>query len=115
MLAAVSACTATDGDTLRCGRERVRLIGIDAPEMGRCPARRRCAPGDPKASKASLARAAQGPLTITRIGVDRYGRTLAMVTGPLGDLSCWQLARGQAQYRVDWDAGGRVGACPQKR
>ena len=24
-------CTVTDGDTLRCGEERLRLTGIDAP------------------------------------------------------------------------------------
>lgn len=28
---------AIDGDTLRCGRERIRLLGTDAPELpGHC-------------------------------------------------------------------------------
>ena len=27
------ACTATDGDTLRCGNERIRLWSLDAPEL----------------------------------------------------------------------------------
>lgn len=27
-------CTAVDGDTLRCGDERVRLVNIDTPERG---------------------------------------------------------------------------------
>lgn len=28
------ACSAIDGDTLRCGDERVRLVRIDTPERG---------------------------------------------------------------------------------
>lgn len=99
-------CRAVDGDTLRCGCERIRLLGIDAPEMpGHCQPGRRCVPGDPFASRASLARALEGRLTIERIGADRYGRTLGLVHGPGGDLSCWQLRTRQARYRADWDNG----------
>lgn len=104
------ACLVVDGDTLRCGPERIRLLGIDAPEKGRCHSRRRCAPGDPIASEANLRAAAQGPLTITRVGRDRYGRTLALVSGPRGDLSCHQLRTGHAIYRRDWDNGRRLAA-----
>jgi micrococcal nuclease len=99
-------CRAVDGDTLRCGRERIRLLGIDAPEMpGHCQPGRRCVPGDPFASRASLAKAINGRLSIERIGADRYGRTLGLVRGPGGDLSCWQLRSAQARYRADWDDG----------
>lgn len=107
-------CRATDGDTLRCGSERIRLLGIDAPEMpGHCRRGRVCAPGDPHASKAALADALAGPLTIERVGRDHYGRTLALVSGPHGDLSCRQLARGHAIYRAEWDDGSRVArTCP---
>lgn len=109
-----SGCTVTDGDTIRCGEERIRLLGIDAPERpGNCRQGRNCAPGDYYASAANLRDAIDGPLQITRIGRDRYGRTLAMVSGPMGDLSCWQLSNGQAVYRSDWDNGGLVRrACP---
>jgi endonuclease YncB( thermonuclease family) len=31
--ATISSCHAIDGDTLRCGEERIRLVGIDAPEL----------------------------------------------------------------------------------
>lgn len=51
-----------------------------------------------------------GDLRIERVGEDRYGRTLAMVTGARGDLSCWQLERGQAIYKPQWDNGYRVNA-----
>ncbi|KQO58857.1 thermonuclease family protein [Sphingomonas sp. Leaf257] len=116
LIAAIAAqaltCTpiAVDGDTLRCGRERIRLLAIDAPEMpGHCRPGRRCVRGDPVASKASLASALQPPFRIVRVGLDRYGRTLATVAGRRGDLSCWQLRAGQARYRADWDNRRLVG------
>ncbi|MDF1627050.1 MAG: thermonuclease family protein [Parvibaculaceae bacterium] len=70
---------ATDGDTIRAGDERIRIIGIDAPELGR---RARCVAEQKAAEKARdfLSTAlASGPVTITRQGEDRYGRTLAYV------------------------------------
>ncbi|MDE0878543.1 MAG: thermonuclease family protein [Sphingomonas bacterium] len=115
-------CTVTDGDTIRCAparagqkAERIRLLGIDAPELrGHCRRGRICAPGDPISSKASLVTAMRrGSLSIQRVGTDRYGRTLAMVSAGGTDLSCWQLARRQAIYKPRWDDGGRVKArCP---
>ncbi|RYG99318.1 MAG: thermonuclease family protein [Alphaproteobacteria bacterium] len=110
----ISGCHVVDGDTLRCGSERVRLLGIDAPELlGHCRSGRACAPGDPIASTRSLQAALVGNLRIQRVGQDRYGRTLALLSGAKGDLSCWQLAQHQARYRDDWDNDGRVARiCP---
>nr|WP_240456389.1 thermonuclease family protein [Sphingomonas yabuuchiae] len=106
------ACYAIDGDTLRCGQERIRLIGIDAPEMpGHCRRGRWCVAGDPFAAQASLQRALVGPIAIERVGRDRYGRTLAFVTGAGVNLSCHQLRREQAAYRRDWDVDERIGRC----
>jgi len=100
----VTGCRAVDGDTLRCGRERIRLRGIDAPELpGHCQRTRACAPGDPFASTASLREAIAPTMRIGRIEQDRYGRTVAVVAGPKGDLSCWQLRRRQAIYKPGWD------------
>ncbi|MES3055856.1 thermonuclease family protein [Sphingomonas faeni] len=103
-----------DGDTIRCGDERIRLLGIDAPEMpGHCRSGRNCAPGDPFASKQSLAAALSGTIRIKRYGEDRYGRTLAALSGGSGDLSCWQLQHGQAIYKPRWDNTGRIArTCP---
>ena len=107
---AAERCTVVDGDTLRCGSERVRLLGIDAPEMpGHCQRGRQCAPGDPYRSTASLRVAlGRGAITITRVGQDRYGRTLALVRAGGTDLSCWQLRSRQAIYKPQWDNGGRL-------
>ena len=104
-------CRVVDGDTLRCGSERVRLLGIDAPELpGHCAADRQCAPGDPFGSSASLQQAMAGNLRFTRVGTDRYGRTLALVAGSRGDLSCWQLSHNEAIYKPQWDNEGRLAA-----
>lgn len=113
--AEVHDCKVTDGDTIRCGAERIRLLGIDAPELpGHCRAGRICAPGDPYASSASLGAAMAATMRIERVGTDRYGRTLALVAGPRGDLSCWQLQRGQAIYKPQWDNDGRIALlCPE--
>lgn len=117
MMAAVAltGCVATDGDSLRCGTERIRLLGVDAPEMGRCKPSRKCAPGDPIASRDNLRRLVDGkPIRVDRMGKDRYGRSLAIVYAGGLDLSCAQLRGGYAMYRRDWDNGLRVGrTCPR--
>jgi endonuclease YncB( thermonuclease family) len=56
----------------------------------------------------SLSDALDPTMTIRRVGRDRYGRTLALIQSRKGDLSCWQMRTGNAQYRADWDNGARV-------
>lgn len=83
LASAVIACTAPnvhDGDTLRCGSERVRLFGVDAPEL-----RRGATPAEPFAYEARDALIA---LTRGRVGCrfierDRYGRFVGR---------CWSSA-----------------------
>lgn len=111
----IRRCVATDGDTLRCGKERIRLLAIDAPELpGHCRSGRACAPGDPAGSKRSLERALSSSMTIRRIGEDRYGRTLALVESGGRDLSCHQLKARQAIYKANWDNRSYVASrCPE--
>lgn len=69
-------CTATDGDTLRCGRERVRVMGLDAPELrARCPAELALARAARDRLEALIARG----VTLEPHGRDRYRRLLAVV------------------------------------
>ncbi len=88
-----------DGDTVWWEGEKIRLADIDAPEMhGRCEAERRRA----IAAQLRLVQLLNArPVTITRTGTDRYGRTLAQV-GQIGE----QLRReGHAvrwPNRKDW-------------
>ena len=90
-----------DGDTLRCADQRVRLYGIDAPELpGHCRRGRRCVPGDPYASSENLRRLIAGaPLVCRPMGMDHYGRVVARCSAAGRDLSCGQLQSGQAQRR----------------
>ena len=107
MIGVALACTliAIDGDTLRCGRERIRLLGIDAPELpGHCRRGRKCVQGDPVASRAALAAAiAHGPATIERRSRDRYGRTLARVRVNGVDLSAHMVRTGMAVRVPRWE------------
>ena len=68
-----------DGDTIRLGRERIRIIGIDAPETenrARCNAERRLA----ALATMTLVDIIMGEtLEIQRDGKDRFGRTLAYI------------------------------------
>lgn len=105
IVALTCALVAIDGDTLRCGRERIRLLGIDAPELpGHCRRGRQCVPGNPVASRAALAAAiARGPATIERRGRDRYGRTLARVRVDGVDLSAHMVRVGAAVRVARWE------------
>lgn len=106
--AAATACpnlVVHDGDTIRCGAERVRISDIDAPEL----------PGSPKCEgrrgpyawcdyvKGFAARDAlrqfmsRGQIAVVRQGYDKYGRTLALVRVNGRDAGQFLIARGLAR------------------
>lgn len=64
-------CRAIDGDTLRCGKERVRLQSIYAPELKE--------PGGKEARQRLQQRIDSGDVRIERRGRDKYGRTLGRI------------------------------------
>lgn len=115
LAATASACVArvSDGDSLRlCSGERVRLIGIDAPELrgsSRCApaaqARRKnsrnlpwCDHAKGDEARAALSQfIASGTVQIERRGLDAYGRTLARVTVNGRDAGDWLISRGLAR------------------
>lgn len=90
-----------DGDTLRCGTTRVRLVGIDAPEMpGHCRMSRRCVEGDPFASKAKLEQLiAANDVQCVQTDMDRYGRVVASCTSGGENLSCALVRANMAVIR----------------
>lgn len=110
-----ATCSVTDGDTIRCGNERIRLLGIDAPELRRCREGRRCVEGDGRASQATLQALLRGKaLSVVRLGEDRYQRTLGVIYADGANMSCAMIAAGQAQYVRRWDNEGAVARdCPQ--
>lgn len=86
----------TDGDTFRAGDERVRLIGIDTPEVSggvECYGREATA-----ALERLIPPGTEVRLVADVEAVDRYGRTLAYVHRPDGEMVNLALARdGYAQ------------------
>lgn len=89
-----------DGDTLRIGAERIRLIDIDAPEMGngaRCDAERNLA----ELAKEKLTEIVVGqPFDIERHGKDRFGRTLAYIRVSGADVGEMLI---RARVAVKWE------------
>ena len=94
-----------DGDTLRCASGvRVRLAGIDAPEIGKCPRYRWCAPGDAVASREALKRMVIGRVIRCTVAGVSYDRTVAWCRTPAGgDVSCAMFRAGRAIRRWDYD------------
>ena len=94
-----------DGDTIRCGRERVRIANIDAPELAdspKCQDRRQsyawCDFAAGEASRVALIRLlSRGRVMIERLGSDPYGRTLATVSVNGVDAGDYLIARGLAK------------------
>lgn len=75
---ALLAVQAVDGDTLRADGQRIRLSGIDAPELAQtCRDARGQAWSCGTAAREHLASLARQGVTCTRRGEDRYGRMLA--------------------------------------
>jgi micrococcal nuclease len=107
-LAAASICAAPvvhDGDSIRCGAERIRIANIDAPEMPGSP---KCVPAPKpwadcdyakgaRAREALAAFLASGPVTIERQQLDRYGRTLALLTVNGKDAGEYLISLGLAR------------------
>lgn len=90
-----------DGDTIDCAQTRIRLTGIDAPEMpGHCNRGRKCTAGDPHAAKNHLVSLVQGSVSCTSMARDKYGRTIARCTTiDNTDISCEMVRSGHAVER----------------
>ncbi|GAB4138972.1 MAG: hypothetical protein Tsb0016_05300 [Sphingomonadales bacterium] len=95
-----SAPQIIDGDTFRCGAERIRLASIDAPDMpGHCRPGRRCTPGDPDAARDFLRRLLHGGIRCQRLETDHYGRTIARCEASGLNVACAMVDAGHAVER----------------
>jgi len=101
------ACRVIDGDSLACSSERIRIMGLDAPEVRRqCHAEVRLARAAQARSQQLVARG----ITIERRGWERCRRTLAVVLVRGGQnvadiMICERLARaydGSGRRRGWW-------------
>lgn len=96
-----SACV-VDGDTFWMGGEKVRPLGLEAPEMGppKCDTPAALAPAS---RDALLELLNSGEVGLDRHGLDRYGRTLAIVTVEGVDIAQTMIAAGLARPYVAGD------------
>jgi endonuclease YncB( thermonuclease family) len=99
-----------DGDTLRCtDGTRIRLAGIDAPELpGHCQQGRACAPGDPYRSKQALEAMVTGRTLRCLPNGTSYNRVTAWCSADGQDLSCAMLGGG---YAIRYDRFWRGHRC----
>lgn len=86
-----------DGDTLRVGATRVRLLGVDAPELSQ-----RCGDDGRKVACGAMAaewlrrRVAGRPITCQAVEIDRYGRSVAICRVGGGDVGAAIVEAGWA-------------------
>jgi len=89
-----------DGDTIHCGKVRIRLYGIDAPELHGCPKGKRCVPGDAVAAREYLQGLTVGGVECRHLSFDNYGRSVADYSSTATkSLSCAMVAAGHAVER----------------
>ncbi len=92
-----------DGDTLAIGAVKIRLHGIDAPEMSQSCSDMRGEAWDCGAwSKAVLERLAVGAIACVEKDRDRYGRSVAVCYGAKGDLNAEMVRVGAAYAYVKY-------------
>ncbi len=93
--AALADMRAIDGDTLDLDGERIRIVGLDAPETRcRCPAECRLA----AQATARMRDLVSGRgVTIERTGRDKYRRTLAIVRVRSQDVATIMIREGLAR------------------
>jgi len=86
-----------DGDTLRMGSQRVRLWGIDAPELEQtCRQGETSQPCGKQARDALIRLIGQAQVSCSAVDTDRYGRSVARCTANGIDLNRTMVAEGWA-------------------
>lgn len=99
----LTSYTITDGDTVRSGDMRLRIWGIDAPEMARA--------GGQESAEALTKLTAGQELRCEEMDRDRYDRVVARCILPDGrDVACEMVKLGAAR---DWPkySGGYYAPC----
>ncbi len=102
------AISVYDGDTIRLGDERIRIVGLDTPERGHRAECESEALAAEVARQALIGEIAQGKVALHRQGTDRYGRTLARVTVDGRDVAGTLIAQGLAR---PYEGGRRQSWC----
>ena len=95
--------TASDGDSFRYGSERLRLLGMDAPELAQT-----CVDGGGAqwacghVAREQLGKLLHGKLSCQQQGNDRYGRILSRCLSGETDIGAAMVAQGMAISSGDY-------------
>jgi endonuclease YncB( thermonuclease family) len=94
-VAGAECVRAIDGDTILVSGEKIRVMGVDTPELhARCPAELEAAIAAHIFTQAALDR---GPVLLQRTRRDKYGRTLAVVWIADRDLAALLIEAGHGR------------------
>jgi endonuclease YncB( thermonuclease family) len=96
-----------DGDTIVSDGARIRLAGIDAPEMSQ--------PGGAEARSHLIRLIAGGAVRIEPLSTDRYGRLVARVHARCGDLGRLMVRNGYARAAYGRDYVGEERQARKRR
>lgn len=103
----VGSVRVVDGDTLDLDGRRIRLLGMDAPEMAQTCERRGVAYPCGDEARAALRAMIDGPVSCRATGRDRYRRELATCSSGDRDLGREMVLRGLAVAFGRYDAEER--------
>ena len=93
----VGSASVTDGDTIRIGKIRIRLYGIDAPESSqKCKIDGKEWGCGSEATQALIKIIGQKLVSCNRKGVDRYKRVIGVCRVDAIDLNAWMVINGWA-------------------
>jgi endonuclease YncB( thermonuclease family) len=100
----VGRASAVDGDTLRLGSTRIRLVGLDAPELDQvCTDAAGATWTCGEAARSALGQiVAGGPVSCASQGYDQYGRVLARCRVAGTDAGARIVAQGLAIANGDY-------------
>ena len=94
---------AHDGDTITLSGTRIRIFGIDAPELGQsCQDRNGAAYACGRLAQRQLERIARAEMTCDAVETDRYGRTVAICYAGGADVGGEMVASGWARAYLSY-------------
>lgn len=97
------AARVVDGDSIEIGAAKIRLYGIDAPELDQsCKDRRGATYACGRLAKRHLETTAKGTITCEPIETDRYGRDVSICFAGDTDLGAAMVSAGWARAYLSY-------------
>lgn len=99
----VGGARVIDGDSIEIGEAKIRIYGIDAPELGQdCLDRRGATYACGRLAKRHLEKVAAGTVTCESVEQDRYGRDVSICYAGDVDLGAAMVTAGWARAYLSY-------------